>query len=199
MPRLVGVFKAPPVYVVGLKRVLSSRGFALEAVTDPLSWVRRNRGAAVLVAVQDSRDLDVVIELKAEQPDSVVVTLIDKVDVDSFQSSLSAGAVGSIARDADATTVVLAFDAAMANNIVIPAHIARALAENRSSPHLGLDRSELGWLRGLATGETVAELSGRVGYSEREMYRRLRRLYTRMGASGRTDALLRATRQGWLD
>jgi DNA-binding CsgD family transcriptional regulator len=58
---------------------------------------------------------------------------------------------------------------------------------------------ELTWLRSLAAGETVTELSLSLGYSERELYRRLRRLYTRMGASGRTDALLRAVRWGLLE
>jgi DNA-binding CsgD family transcriptional regulator len=64
---------------------------------------------------------------------------------------------------------------------------------------MALDVEEVTWLRSLAAGETVAELSLRLGYSERELYRRLRRLYSKMGASGRTDALLRAVRWGLLE
>ncbi len=55
---------------------------------------------------------------------------------------------------------------------------------------------ELAWLRFLASEETVADLAKRIGYSEREMYRRLRRLYSRVGASGRMGALLRVAPLG---
>lgn len=201
MPKLVGVFNAPPVYVLGLAGLLSSSGYSLESVTDPVPWLRRHRDAAVLVGIEESSDLDVVVELKAEDPDSVVVTLIDEVNPSTLRASMTAGAAGSIARDAGAAEVVLAINAALANSIVIPASVARTLtARNGVAVSVpGLDDRELSWLRSLASGETVAELSHRIGYSEREMYRRLRRCYSKIGASGRTDALLKAVRHGWLE
>jgi DNA-binding NarL/FixJ family response regulator len=201
MPKLVGVFNAPPVYALGLAGVLSETGFSLEEITDPLPWLKRHHGAAVLVAVHDVSGLDVVVELKAEAPGSVVVTLVDEVNVDAVQASLSAGATGSIALSAGAEEVVLVLNAAMSDNVVLPTVVARMLArENgRSARPSGIGDDEMSWLRALAMGETVAELSARLGYSEREMYRRLHRLYSRIGASGRTDALLRAARWGLFD
>jgi DNA-binding NarL/FixJ family response regulator len=198
---MVGVFNASPVYVMGLSGLLSSCGYTLEPVTDPVGWLRHHRGAAVLVGVDDEADLDVVVALKAEEPNSVVVTLIDEVSVAAFQASLSAGATGSIGRDAGATQVLLAFNAAMTDNVVIPAAVARSLAASncKSEAPSRIDQRELFWLKALASGETVAELCDRIGYSEREMYRRLRRLYSKIGASNRTDALLKATRYGWLE
>jgi DNA-binding NarL/FixJ family response regulator len=201
MPKLVGVFNAPPVYALGLAGVLSETGFSLEEITDPLPWLKRHHGAAVLVAVHDVSGLDVVVELKAEAPGSVVVTLVDEVNVDAVQASLSAGATGSIALSAGAEEVVLVLNAAMSDNVVLPTVVARMLArENgRSARPSGIGDDEMSWLRALAIGETVADLSARLGYSEREMYRRLHRLYSRIGASGRTDALLRAARWGLFD
>jgi DNA-binding CsgD family transcriptional regulator len=38
----------------------------------------------------------------------------------------------------------------------------------------------------------------RMGYSERAMYRLLRGLYERMGVKTRTEAVLKASRSGWL-
>ena len=201
MPKLIGVFNAPPLYVMGLRGLLEPTGYALEILTDPLRWLRRHPAAAVLVCVHDNRDLEVVVDLKAEDPEAVVVTLIDEVNASSFQESLWAGAVGSIALDAGAAEFALAFNAALSNKTVIPAPIARTLvasSENSTAPTC-LDDRDLAWLKSLAAGETVSELSNRVGFSEREMYRRLRRLYLRLGASGRTDALLKAARFGWLD
>lgn len=201
MPQLIGIFNTPPVYVMGLRSLLETAGYAVEIVSDPLEWLRRHRSAAVLVGVRDERDLDVVVELKAEDPESVVVTLIDEINVSTFQASLSAGAAGSISRDAGPAEFVLAFNAAMSDNTVMPGPIARTLAarSNGSPAPIHLDADELAWLRSLASGVTVADLGIQVGFSEREMYRRLRRLYSRMGASGKTDALLKAARLGWLD
>lgn len=201
MPRVVGVFNAPPVYALGLAGVLSRTGFSLEEIAEPQLWLRNHRGAAVLVAVHEVSDLDVVVELMAEAPGSVVVTLVDEVSLDVVQASLSAGATGSVALNAGAEEVVLILNAAMSDNIVIPAPVARSMARenDRKTQPMGIGEDEISWLQAMASGETVAELSLRLGYSEREMYRRLRRLYSRIGATGRTDALLRATRWGLLD
>jgi DNA-binding NarL/FixJ family response regulator len=74
-----------------------------------------------------------------------------------------------------------------------------ARENGRKTQPVDIGEDGISWLQALASGETVAELSLRLGYSEREMYRRLRRLYSRIGATGRTDALLRASRWGLLD
>jgi DNA-binding NarL/FixJ family response regulator len=201
MPRVVGVYNAPPVYALGLADVLARIGFTYEEIVDPIVWMRRHHGAAVLVAVHDFSDLEVVVELTTESPESVVVTLVDQLDLDTVQASISAGATGSVALSAGAEEVVLVLNGALSDNIVIPAPLARSLASARPGPHSPMEvgPEELIWLRALAEGDTVAELSARLGYSERELYRRLRRLYSRMGASGRTDALLRAVRWGLLE
>jgi DNA-binding NarL/FixJ family response regulator len=57
---------------------------------------------------------------------------------------------------------------------------------------------EISWLRELAGGLTVAQLAERSGYSERAMFRLLRRVYVRMQVRNRTEALLRAREQGLL-
>lgn len=201
MPKLVAVFNAPPIYAAGLAGVLSTTGYALELVADPLYWLKRHRDCAVLVGIHEASDLDIVVDLKSEEPGSVVVTLVDEVDVPAIQASLSAGAAGSLSLNAPAAEVLLILNAAMSNNVVIPSQIAKTLARTKakSLPPSMVEPHELEWLRLMAEGETVAELCVRVGYSEREMYRRLRRVYSRMGATGRTDALLKGARFGWFD
>jgi DNA-binding NarL/FixJ family response regulator len=61
-----------------------------------------------------------------------------------------------------------------------------------------LSETERAWLRRLAAGGTVAGLARDCAYSEREMYRRLSDLYTRLGGRTRTEALLLAERHGLL-
>lgn len=78
--------------------------------------------------------------------------------------------------------------------------MARALTRTpgRGSPPR-LVVAERAWLRELAQGSTVTALARTAGYSEREMYRLLAKLYTRLAATGRTEALLAAERWGLLD
>ncbi len=60
------------------------------------------------------------------------------------------------------------------------------------APHSQSDRRRRAGLVAVSRiGGTVADLAKRIGYSEREAYRRLRHLYSRIRASSRTDALLR--------
>jgi DNA-binding NarL/FixJ family response regulator len=89
----------------------------------------------------------------------------------------------------------------MSQHTVLPTLLARSMVRDNSMVLRlgGVGDNEVSWLRALASGETVAALGRRLGYSEREMYRRLHRLYTQIGARGRTDALLRAAKSGLLD
>jgi hypothetical protein len=53
-------------------------------------------------------------------------------------------------------------------------------------------------LRDLAQGRTVAQVADRSGYSERMMFRLLRDLYTELGVTNRTEAMLLARERGWM-
>lgn len=106
-----------------------------------------------------------------------------------------------MALNARADEIALTLHAAFLHRTLLPIRVARTMAGDtrpRTQPD-AIGDTELSWFRDLAAGKTVAELAGRMGYSEREMYRRLQRMYGRIGASGRTDALLRVARWGLLD
>ena len=201
MPKLVGVFNTPPVYATGLAGALAPTGFSIEEVSRPIPWLKRHRGAAVLVGVRDMAEFDVVIELKVEDPDSVVVTLLTNESVETVEASLRAGAAASVALNARADEIALTLHAALLHRTLLPIRVARTMAGDARprTPPEAIGDTELSWFRDLAAGRTVAELAERMGYSEREMYRRLNRVYARIGASGRTDALLRVARWGLLD
>lgn len=59
----------------------------------------------------------------------------------------------------------------------------------REVPPPGLTNQETRWLVQLRDGATVATLAKQAGYSERSMHRHLHDLYTRIGVSGRSEAL----------
>lgn len=199
MAKDVAVFNAPPVYVMGLHALSDSSGYRFESVADPMDWVERNQFPAILVGLRDQGDLDVVVDLTEAEPDSVVVTVVDDYDVDSVRDSLAAGASGAVSRDAGAADVLLALNAALTRSTVLPTALARVLiAELGEREPPCLESFELDWLQSMARNTTVARLGRLAGYSEREMYRRLRTIYYKMGVSNRTEALLKASRLGWI-
>jgi DNA-binding NarL/FixJ family response regulator len=115
-------------------------------------------------------------------------------------SSSGAGTVGVLARDASPITARDTIRAAIAGFSLLPVDILRSFAkgfahEETTRP---LSDDEIGWLRQLADGVTVARLAEHVGYSERMMFRLLSDLYGRLGVDNRTKALMRARDEGWL-
>jgi DNA-binding NarL/FixJ family response regulator len=118
------------------------------------------------------------------------------------QRLLVEDAGAAIARDALPETVRKVFDAAVAGKSLLPVEVVRGLVTPQSSPEEEYDNvpspQEIGWLRELAFGTTVARLADRAGYSERAMFRLLRDLYARIGVRNRTEALMRAQEHGWL-
>jgi len=59
--------------------------------------------------------------------------------------------------------------------------------------------TERRWLTALAQSVTMAELAAAEGYSERHLRRMLADVYRRLGAGGRVEALVRASKLGLLD
>ncbi len=201
MKKQVGILNAPPVYVTGLADALRSSDYDIESVTDVESWLNGNSGQILLLMVSKPEDLDLVVDLREGSPDAAVVTLLDPVTADRVAASLRAGATGSVGLFSSSAEVVLAIEAANDKKVVIPTGMARSMMKSSLSniDLRMLSEIDAEYLRALAHGEKVASLASRFNYSEREMYRRLRRLYNRMSVSGRTEALLLAARWGVIE
>ena len=199
MVKEIGVFNTPPVYVLGLMTLPEFGGYAFETVKEPLDWIRQHLDSALLIGVRSGRDLSVMMELRAERPDAVLVGLIHEWDLDTVRDSLAVGASAVVSRDADPADVALGLRAALADSTLIPSDLAHGLATvgPKSRPAC-LEDIELSWLRLLAGSTTVASLGEAAGYSEREMYRRLKKMYYKMGVGSRTEALIMASRLGWI-
>ena len=62
-----------------------------------------------------------------------------------------------------------------------------------------ISAEEIDWLRRFAAGASIAEVASSSGRSQRSLYRRLDRLWGRLGVDGRCQALALAGQLGWLD
>ncbi|MEV6843921.1 hypothetical protein [Actinoplanes sp. NPDC051411] len=130
-----------------------------------------------------------------------VIVLVDELDVATAARAIRAGARSVLPRKATATTLCRTVEATLDGQTVLPSAAAVALAtggvidtDDPATP----SAQQLGWLRRLADGTTVAQLSGDAGYSERAMYRMLQVMYEQMGVAGRLQAIMQAQARGWL-
>jgi DNA-binding NarL/FixJ family response regulator len=197
----IGVCNAPPVYVAGLVETLSDLAYSVSTVTDATEWATGGPDRILMLMVNQPEDYDLVVDLRAKSPESVLITLLEPVSADAVASSLRAGATGAVGLFSSSEEVALAIEAASGAKVVIPTEMARSMMKSSLSnvdPRM-LSAVDIECLRRLAAGEKVASLAVRFNYSEREMYRRLKRLYNRMAVAGRTEALLLAARWGLID
>lgn len=189
---VVGVMDECPVYGLGLLRALEEAGYSVA------SGAEASDGDSPLTVAIVRSDEDQ--ERVGTSGDGVVVVaVVDDEAPARYAEALAAGASTVVAADAPVTAVVEAVDAAINGRTVLPISVAQELARDASRWSPALSAEEIEWLRRLAHGATVAELAKESFHSERDMYRALRRLYSRIGASSRAEAIVAATRLGLLD
>ncbi|MBN2112988.1 MAG: response regulator transcription factor [Acidimicrobiia bacterium] len=130
-----------------------------------------------------------------------VLALVAPGDAETVAHALHHGAVAAVEWRAETSRIVEVAEAAARGDALLPCATARALPGTGGDPHGDrphVDEEEVEWLEALARGATVVGLADDYGYSERVMFRRLRDLYERLGASNRSEALINAVRFGLL-
>lgn len=196
----VAVVDPLPAYREGLITAFRQAGFSSEEPADLLAWSRGN-GRRVLVATLDREDDEQHARtLLALNPRLVLVGLVSDTSPDAARRLLSLGARSVVMRSASVETIIDTLKAAVMDRIVFPPDVAHALAAEPPCPAAPMLKDiDRRWLRALARGVKVTELARTAGYSEREMYRRLSKLYKTLGASCRVEALVIAARHRLLE
>jgi DNA-binding NarL/FixJ family response regulator len=197
----IAVLDPLPVFRRGLMAVLGDSSFEVRSPDDLLTWIREERRPFVLISLLSSDDWALLTRLREARPDTTVIAVLADASLHSQVHAILSGAVAAVPRDALPETLCKVFEAAVAGESLLPVEVVRALTSPQ--PMQEKDEStpspvEIGWLRELAFGTTVAQLADQAGYSERAMFRLLRALYRRVGARNRTEALMRAQERGWL-
>jgi DNA-binding NarL/FixJ family response regulator len=201
--RPVIVFSDLPMFRAGVEAVLQSAGFNPELPDDALAWARAQSSArqrfGVIFPVRLAADFT-GLKRFAQLPGSAVVAVLTHPEPMMFTRALQSGAAGCVSAWDQAERYVAALRAAFECMVLLPVGIAHEMSHRANESFSRFEETrELGWLRELARGATVAVAAASNGVSEREMYRGLRGLYERLGASGRVDAIGRAIHLGWID
>lgn len=144
-----------------------------------------DRGLAELVQVVDGNSNKRVVVLR--DPDSELTS----------SAYLALGAASVLPREASGEAVALAVHAAALGYTVLPTtEIMQDLPKLEAEKILAISELERALLADLAAGRTVMEIASAHSYSERDLYRRLAKLYRRLGVGGRHEATLLASRLG---
>ncbi len=198
----VGVSGGTPTWRRGIIAVLDEAGHAVAELPTLGRWRPGKGGTAVIVHIDSSDELEHVTEFRNEHPHIAVITVSPEVGVAEFAASIRAGAASAVPEDVPIDTLVTVLEHVTTGMSSAPPPIMRAMAMRVAAGFgeaLSIDQVDVERLRALANGWTVAQIASEAGFSEREMFRLLNTLYGRLGVKNRTEAILWASRHGFLD
>ncbi len=195
VPAVVGLVEPIATLRVPLEGALDAAGYSVSVG----SSLRELDGLELPFAVGlvRERELDDLGAFVAHHPATVVVALYEPDGLLSAAAVRATGVTGVVPRGAAPEVVLLALRAASCGLTVVPDEGTPVAAPVPAAVEQ-MSEEERAWLRGLATGRTVTALAEGSAYSERELYRKLSRVYQKLGAGGRVEAMLRAERWGLL-
>jgi len=193
---MVGIAGGTPVGVEGVRRALHIVGIRETAtvdmvVDDPneLNWL----DGIVLFADRHDR-IDALQALRHRGCNLPVVALI--AGEVTCHDALMAGASSVTRMDSTVEEIARVVESCLVGQPVLSIGLVRELIELPAvAPPSAEESILLSWL---ADGETMRRMAERSGYSERHLYRLLKRLYARLGVSTRAAAIELARRRGWL-
>lgn len=97
------------------------------------------------------------MDLKAEHPLSVTVTLVNEAIAPAVTASIASGPSGAITRDASPNEVILALKVALTQTAILP---LCCLHTTRGRQTTTADSQEVKWLRSLAHSAPNASVRG---------------------------------------
>ncbi len=188
------VIHPSPSFRHGLSAALNTELFDPEEPDDLGLWVQLDHRRLVLV--MEGMETEA---LENHHPETIVVVLVQNLDVNGYRRALAAGADGVAHVDAHPSTIAHVAEGAANGEVIIPAEVARQLAGRPRPAELELSGEEERLLQRISEGASVVQISQEMYLAERSVRRRLQNIYIRLGVNGRAEALKRAGQLGLVD
>jgi DNA-binding NarL/FixJ family response regulator len=151
------------------------------------------------VRLPDGTGLDLVRKLRASSPDIGLVVLTMYAGDEQLFAALEAGASAFVAKDAPADDVVAAArHASVSPRSFTAANLADAMRRRMSPTGPQLSPRETEVLALLAEGQGVAGIARRLFVSESTAKTHISKIYEKLGAANRAQAIMHAIRAGLL-
>ena len=151
------------------------------------------------IALPGMDGVKVCQELRAEHPGMRILILTGHDNAALVRTLHTFGAAGYLLKSAAPHELVASIRAVHRGLPAYGEHARSVLAELAPGDPLHPTRKEIEVLRLVASGKKNREVAEELHLSVNTVEYHLRNLFTKLGASSRTDALMRAQRSGWLD
>jgi len=148
------------------------------------------------VRMPDLNGVDALREILAVNPRTRVVMLTTSDAEEDVFRSIEQGALGYVMKDAPVEHITAAIRSAMLGDVYMTDEV-RQIYETRKSAK-GLSPREAEVLRCVARGDNNREIGIHLGISENSVKMHLKRIFFKLGASDRTEAVNLATKRGFL-
>ena len=175
---------------------------------DAVNLIRLHKPDVAVVDIQmpGQSGVEVTRTIRAERLPVGVLILTAFDDPPYVKAVLQAGANGYVLKTADASEIVEAVQAVSEGQSVLDRAIARKLMSQLSEPERprsdttveALTERELDVLRLAAKGYTNKAIGAELSISDRTVQGHLAKIYAKMGAASRTEAVMRAVTLGWI-
>ncbi len=137
---------------------------------------------------------DAIAKIVAEFPDAQIIAVTTFQGDADVRRALEAGARGYLIKDVLRHDVVSAIHAVHRGETVVPATVARRLAEY--APRIELTEREIEVLTHMATGMRNRHIAGAIGRTEATVKAHILKIFEKLGAIDRTEAVTTALRRG---
>jgi DNA-binding NarL/FixJ family response regulator len=144
--------------------------------------------------------LEATRRLIADNPGANVVMLTAQDDRDHVAAAVTAGARGYLVKDVSREDLCTAVAHALAGRDLVEPSVRRALSERRTAADKGaaLTERELQVLTGMSQGKSNAQIGRELFLSEDTVKTHARRLFRKLGAKDRAEAVATGFRRGMM-
>jgi DNA-binding NarL/FixJ family response regulator len=163
--------------------------------------------AIVDIAMPNLNGIEAAKQIKKTHPNTAVLVLSAYDDDQYIYAVLEAGANGYLLKNVHGHQLVDAIRDVCAGEVVLDPHVARKVVQWFSTLSRGrpveaagdnVSERELEVLKLAAKGMSNKEIATELGLSARTVQSHLGHIFTRLGVSSRTEAVLRALKEGWI-
>jgi DNA-binding NarL/FixJ family response regulator len=194
------LIRSGPGAVLDLEDDMSVVGTA-GSVAEAITAYERMQPMVVVADLQlgDGTGLDIVRTVRKKSDTTGLIVLTMHSGDDQIFAAMQAGASGFVGKDAPATEVIKAArHAAVSPKAFVCAGLVGAMMRRRSGEVTSLTDREHDVLLLLAEGLNAAAIGGKLYLSESTTKSHIARIYQKLGAANRAQALVTAMRIGLL-
>ena len=189
----------------------------LETAADIRVVAEAGNGEQAIEAIASTRPDVAILDVKMPDPGGIELTrwirenapstaalVLSAYDDDPYVlAALQAGANGYVLKSADAEDIIRAVRSVHAGKSAVDPEIARKVLRSLSGAQAAaqperLTARELAVLQQVAKGQTNKAIGSELGISARTVQGHLAKIFDKLEAESRTEAVMRAVSLGWL-